>query len=228
MGSDARNSDLVNFGMALNIWGGIFPILELPCPPASKPKMEANFVGNIHFSWWQGDTNLYQVSLASFPDDHILYSSNTLTDNNFFVTDNFMDSLQLPEGRYNIRLRRVCNYMDSPYPQIIWSDWGEPRQFLYMHSTAGIDATDGQTPVLLLSPNPAKGTVTVEMDETQRDASLQTIQVVDMEGRVVLTQPWESTASQPLTLDISGLAAGVYLVRLNTPMGTTTRKLVVE
>ena len=189
--------------------------------------MGFNMSGRVDFRWKAGDTALYQLAFYTYPDDNLFFVTDTLVDTTFRLVDSIAPA-NMVDGRYHVRLRKACSYAGSPYGDVVWSDWGEPRQFLYMHSTAGIDATDGQSPVFLLSPNPAKGTVTVEMDETQRDASLQTIQVVDMEGRVVLTQPWEGAAAQPLTLDISGLAAGVYLVRLNTPLGTTTRKLVVE
>ena len=150
--------------------------------------------GRVDFLWRAGDTALYQLAFYSYPDSSLVFETDALSDTTFTLCDSIVPA-SMVDGSYMVRLRKACDYTASAFDTIVWSDWGEPRQFLYMHSTAGIDATDGQTPVFLLSPNPAKGTVTVEMGETQRDASLQTIQVVDMEGRVVLTQPWESAAS---------------------------------
>ena len=49
-----------------------------------------------------------------------------------------------------------------------------------------------------------------------------------MEGRVVLTRSLNHSVTQEHTLDISGLTPSVYLVRLSTPQGSATRKLVVE
>ena len=50
-----------------------------------------------------------------------------------------------------------------------------------------------------------------------------TLEVVDMQGRTLLTAP----ATQR-TLDVSRLTAGSYIVRLTTPDGTATRHLQVE
>lgn len=104
----------------------------------------------------------------------------------------------------------------------MWSEWSEPRAFIYMHRIEGIGEVE-EAVQFTLSPNPASGTVTVETTE-----GAEQVEIVDVEGRVVHTQSLGYPATQSLTLDISALPKDVYLVRLSTSQGVATRKLVVE
>jgi hypothetical protein len=205
----------------------ILPILELPCP-AAKPTVTESRQGLVRFNWWEGDTNLYQIAISSYPADSTLFVSDTLTDSTFIVNDSVMASLNLAEGRYYIHLRRACNYMDSPYHSLPWSKWGEGRMFYYAPEPEGITSVDEAAPVFALSPNPASQTVTVEVfgetsqgEETRQAASLQ---IVNLEGRIVAESRVEGEKTD---LDVSHLTAGVYLVRLHTPQGSATRKLTI-
>ena len=97
----------------------------------------------------------------------------------------------------------------------------------------GIGLPTADAPSFTLSPNPARGrdgtgatphgqvTVTLSRDVappcvvTLRDEQGRTLQRHTMEGRT-------------LALATGRLAAGLYLVTLDTPQGSSTQKLVVE
>ena len=213
--------------VAIHEFDYILPILELPCPPAAKPTVTESRQGLVRFNWWEGDTNLYQIAISSYPADSTLFVSDTLTDSTFIVNDSVMAALNLAEGRYYIHLRRACNYMDSPYHSLLWSEWGEGRMFYYASEPEGITSVDEAAPVFALSPNPASQTVTVEVfgvtsqGETRQAASLQ---IVNLEGRIVAESRIEGEKTD---LDVSHLSAGVYLVRLQTPQGSATRKMTI-
>lgn len=219
--------------VAIHEFDYILPILELPCPPAAKPTVTESRQGLVRFNWWEGDTNLYQIAISSYPADSTLFVSDTLTDSTFIVNDSVMAALNLAEGRYYIHLCRACNYMDSPYHSLLWSEWGEGRMFYYSPEREGITSVDEAAPVFALSPNPASQTVTVEVfgvtsqgetrqgEETRQAAYLQ---IVNLEGRIVAESRLEGEKTD---LDVSHLSAGVYLVRLQTPLGSATRKLTI-
>ena len=108
---------------------------------------------------------------------------------------------------------------------LIWGPWRGPVQFYlgsHQPGTQGIEDVDTPGPQFSLSPNPASGTVTVETAE-----GAEMVEIVDMAGCVVHSQATPHSAPQPLTLDISALPSGVYLVRLSTPQGSALRKLIV-
>ncbi len=213
-------------GYAFSTWGGIFPILSLPCPPASRPEIVESQQGSVRFAWWEGDTNLYRIAIHSYPDSTLLFLSDTLTDSTFHLTDSLMAHMGLPEGRYYIRLQRACNYMDSPFDTLLWSPWSYARMFYYAPAPVVIDNPDLHAPLFSLSPNPATNTVTVEcFGDTEGDKWLQ---ILDLEGREVYTQAFKQSRNQTITIDVSTLAPGVYLLRLHTPQGSASKKLIIH
>ena len=68
-------------------------------------------------------------------------------------------------------------------------------------------------------PNPANTTVSFQLVS----AGAVTMQLVDLQGRVVLQQ----TNPQPL-FDVSFLRQGLYVYRLTTAEGITTGKLLIQ
>jgi len=74
-----------------------------------------------------------------------------------------------------------------------------------------------------LTPNPARGEVTVRVAEPLTGI----LTVADASGREVLSREYKGEAT-PVTLDITALPSGVYFVTLRTEKYTATRKLVVE
>ena len=215
----------------MGTWGVFFPIIRpdsLICGKVVNFRMEEWETDHVRLAWETTrpfrdlHTGRFQIALGGLgprPD-----TTNILT---------FSDTTAVLQGLdsgvwYSTWVRAECCHCGCPMhgDTLIWGPWQGPVQF-YLGSrqpgTEGIETVETAVD-FTLKPNPARGTVTVEMGETQHA----TIEVVDMEGRVVLKQPLGHSASQPLTLDISSLAPGVYLVRLNTPEGFATRKLVVE
>ena len=71
-----------------------------------------------------------------------------------------------------------------------------------------------------LSPNPAK-----ERVEVVSSFGMSSIEVYDDGGRKVHEQ---KASGYKAVLDVRGWASGIYLLRVTTPMGTTTKKLLVR
>ena len=77
-----------------------------------------------------------------------------------------------------------------------------------------------------LFPNPTSGVVNVRYSGASASA---TIDVVDMGGRLVMSQRSAMATGQVLTLQGSeGLAPGAYTVRLRDANGVTNRRLTVQ
>ena len=83
-------------------------------------------------------------------------------------------------------------------------------------------ATTATNPIEL-HPNPASGEVIVTVD-----GELQSIVIYNAQGQPVGGWKIHSLAENSATLDVSALSAGPYLVRIATPAGTVTRKLLVQ
>ncbi len=74
-------------------------------------------------------------------------------------------------------------------------------------------------------PNPASDYTMVGLDfESEMNA---TVTLADLNGRVLRTETLQNVSRQDYRLDLGSLSAGTYLVRVATPEGTTTKKLMV-
>ena len=92
-------------------------------------------------------------------------------------------------------------------------------------SGVGIADAESVRPAFVLSPNPARGRVEVELAESAAHGVLLNVQ--DAAGRVVVRREL-ALGTRTLTLDVAELPAGTYFVTLVTKEGTATRRLVVE
>ena len=73
-----------------------------------------------------------------------------------------------------------------------------------------------------LRPNPARGTVQIQLPQSAAGGRLS---LCDLAGRELEVRTVGGTSVE---WDVSALAAGAYLVKLVTPQGTCTRRLLVE
>lgn len=79
---------------------------------------------------------------------------------------------------------------------------------------------------LSLYPNPNNGTFTVEMTlDTRDDVRLS---VLDSRGKLITSRRAENATNFEETFNLSELASGVYLLRVETSKGAVARRLVVQ
>jgi PKD repeat protein len=80
---------------------------------------------------------------------------------------------------------------------------------------------------LSVYPNPADELVNISFEAA--DPGLLNICITDITGKVVFTQDeYISSGGNKFSLDISGLAGGLYLIRLSSEQGVTGIRLVAE
>ena len=125
-----------------------------------------------------------------------------------------------PGTRYGVAMQALCEYLDQETP------WSEPEIF-YVADTSGggtgIATVDGVD--FAVSPNPVHGLVEVTLPQPLATEGI--LSMHDIGGREVC-QTVVPAGSQRVTLDTEGCAAGAYLLRLTTPQGIATRRLLVE
>jgi hypothetical protein len=89
-----------------------------------------------------------------------------------------------------------------------------------LSNTVGIDEVENN--VLSVSPNPASTMVSVSAAGIEGNV---TVQIVDMNGRVMMQQ---QGAAQNFRFDVSNLAQGAYFVRMTGENVNAVRKLIVK
>ncbi len=138
---------------------------------------------------------------------------------------------------YHVRLRKLCRYATPTYDTIVPSDWtevftiGNPTPPCDTTDTTIVDTTIVDTTGihlagslrLELQPNPASDMVELTMDAPDGGR----LTLTDLAGREVLQMAIPAPTTT-LHLDIHTLPAGAYLLKVSTPNGTATRRLLVQ
>ncbi len=83
------------------------------------------------------------------------------------------------------------------------------------------DITEKEINRMVLYPNPARESVTVMADE-----SLRSVSICNLLGQQVATM--ELQGEHSCTMATNGMAAGIYVVKINTGKGFSTRKLILK
>ena len=197
--------------------------------------VQIDTLGTIDWVQWLGDIAGSEAGydVAEAADGSYLitgFGYNALTENNdIFVVHADMAGEELQrwyyggsnvDYAYDIHSDVAGNYWVSGF-----SNAGDTTQFALIRGV--IDLTlpvvDQPTMHLDVYPNPASGTVTVAMNEVD----LATAYCYNLSGKKV--REW-SVAGPLQTIDLDGIASGVYLLRFRTASGWLpgAQRLVVE
>lgn len=90
-------------------------------------------------------------------------------------------------------------------------------------STEEVQLPNGSVSIF---PNPAKDYTTVDIDLT--DITSGTVQVLDMQGRIVQSIALNNVQQHRMNLVTKDLPSGQYSLRVQTELGVSTQKLVVQ
>ena len=183
----------------------LFVIVEPNCPNVTGLTGTMDSLGNVDISWDSLDDQTKWVVHFTGPG---VMETDTVTSCHKHYSGLY------PNQAYSVKVNAQC--YQSKYN--IWSGWGET---IWIGNTTGsIDeaAAFGFT----LKPNPAMGKATVSSEGYDGAA---TVSVTTVDGIEVLRH---DNTTLPLTLDLAGLASGVYMVRVGTARGTATKRLVVQ
>ncbi len=194
-------------GNSFHFWGGIFPIIERRCGVPRGLALAADSLS----AFWRSDTDaeLFQLSVCNGmtePDSGLLF---TTTD-----TSQALPAFH-PDSTYRLYLRKQCAFRQDS----VWSDWSAPL-VIASRTTEGIGEAENDRWTIDINPNPATKQVHVATN-----FSLTQIEAFDEQGRLVQTLP---ASGLKATLDVSSWPRGTYLLRIHTPLGTATKKLVIS
>ncbi len=133
-----------------------------------------------------------------------------------------------PDGAGNVYLTGSTNSLNLPttpgLPTNLPPGFHSGTGYIAKLSFAVISQLSSEqkaTDNLILSGNPVRGQFGLSLP----DQELQKATIYDLQGRVVLR---EVLAGNQATIDTKGIAAGAYILRLETSGGPKMRKLVIE
>jgi hypothetical protein len=220
-------------------WGPYFPIVH---PRCVSPRAWLTSDGNGQILAWevQEGAEDFEVSMGDYGSDPDSGDVTTLPSHYRYLPLRWLDN----DRHYSAWVRKGCRYTIGGNDTVVWSPWSSPVDFYGPESPAPPDDPDnpdnpddpdnpdnpgGDTVGIAESayghlfsvhPNPATNMVRVESGERK----VESIEVVDMLGRVVLRKQLPAPASS-LLIDTSPLPSGSYLLRLYTREGIVNKRL---
>ena len=198
-----------NYFSIMRTWGGIFPIIERRC---SVPRGLMLASDSLSASWRSDtDAELFQLAVCTDtvePDDGLLFTTS--------ATSQVLPPFHR-DSTYRLYLRKMCNFRQDS----VWSDWSMPL-VIAPRPSESIEEIRNSKFEIQISPNPATKQVQVTSN-----FNLTQINVYDEQGRLIKEFNIQHPSSI-INLDISALPAGTYLLRITTPAGPTTKKLLIQ
>ena len=214
---------------------GYCPILAPDTDLFTCPAVEGLAVtgGAVPTLTWNVDGEHYWYEVVTGPADTPLDSlwGDTVGGNT--------NSLELtghafvPGVRYQARVRAMCQFVKCPYlDTATWSVWSDPVYFTYSDTShtqpQGIHSPDKEQNLLFdIVPNPTDGRVTVTIDAALPDPAACRFTLLDAAGHEVLTATPQHD-SRTFTLSLQHLPSGSYFLRMSSPQGSSTRKVILQ
>jgi hypothetical protein len=118
-----------------------------------------------------------------------------------------------PNTTYTIRVQTICAGIGE-------SGWSEPLTV----TTLGVGIDDHLLNSINLFPNPANDIINVQC--TMNNVQVEALEVFDVYGKLINTVETVCTPSLQTQINVSGLAAGMYFVRVTTEEGVVTKSFV--
>jgi hypothetical protein len=199
----------------LRDWGGLFPIIQperVDCTTEAVAEVNVIETGDVVLTWeTASDSSRLSITPYDMPVDSGLVIE--LTDNSYTAT-----GLASGGALYAARLRTQCHHHCPAHADsLVWSDWGRATYFRI--GNQGV--LDAEPVKCSLTPNPAHGSATV-----QCEVEMTSVEVLTVKGERIMLR--DMAGEQTCTLDLGGLAKGIYIVQVTTAQGTAARKLAVE
>ena len=172
-----------------------------PCEiPTELHTTEVN-IDNITVTWTDNaGASQWELNLRELNDYWHEYYPNSTT---FQITGLEGDSY------YEVRVKAICEGNESE-----WSDT------ILVH-TSDVGVIEHLQSSISLYPNPANDVVNVQC--TMNNVQVKAVEVFDVYGKLINTV---NIVDNPIRVNVAGLAAGMYFVRVNTDEGTVTKSFV--
>lgn len=202
----------------------IFPIFDTgtfhhadiqdTCPPVRNLRTVNTGFDNATLIWNGPENAQFDVVLHKYgntdPDTALTTSLN-------FVTLTGLDSA----CHYSVTVRTLCS-------DTLFSRWSDTVTFYIPGDTATTVVNPPDTTLSLsladsytyIQPNPATDAVTIISS-----FSINSVELYKSDGTLLLSQPVNAISA---TIDIRGIPKGLYIIRITTPAGTSTKRLVVN
>lgn len=193
-------------------WGGLFPIIQNGCDGCPEV-FDVNYTkvgNNAAIVQWEADESHSHWQICYGPQGFIADTTQSVV---CMAPHRALTGLS-PTEHYDVYIRALCRCCGKE----MWSQWNGPYD-LYLPAI-GIDNARFGEESWSLTPNPSHSNATVRCD-----VGMMSVELLSVKGDIV--QHHDLKGDTVCTLDLAGIAKGVYVVVIATPLGSSSRRLVV-
>ena len=180
-----------------------------PCPTPSDLHVTDSSESTLAIAWTEnGDAEQWNIQYRA--------GSGEMSSAVSYATSYLITDLQ-PNTEYQIQVQSVCGITSSDWTPVVTGK---------TTSSDSIGIADYDR-YIRVYPNPAGDVINVEctMNNVQLGGELE---VVDVYGKVIAVVGANNYSPLRTRIDVSGLAAGVYFVRVDTEQGVVTKAFVKQ
>lgn len=165
----------------------------------------------------QNHNMLHRVNNDNVPNRSfmmIVFSSNCMPNSDFVICSCYPGTMYIKNSPLTFNKQAMLGIFPilTPPPAVDTTGHGG--------DTTAVDKVDGIGRYVSLSPNPAEDKVQV-----LSSFGLKQVEAYNAEGRLVYADEAHGLSK---TIDLTAWPRGIYLVRIVTPMGSTTKKLILR
>jgi Secretion system C-terminal sorting domain len=138
-----------------------------------------------------------------------------------------LDGIPEGNGRYSGLLGINGDLESEPYSSVGFGRNLVPVVRLNISTPVSTEETLDAYNIIEISPNPAdsKINLNIELTETQERVN---IRILDVNGRLLMDQPYENMKNESLEFDVSNYASGAYFLHFITNNGVRTERFIVQ
>ncbi len=188
-------------------WGADTVTFTTDICPDVEGLVISNITAHSADASWNATTGVSGYSVLWFMDD--AEQGNTTVTNPTYHLDNL--EAEMP---YRVLVKNICA------EGAMSEHWTSAEFNTLANGSEGIDDAGGNA--FVLHPNPASTAVTVSLIGFAGET---TVQIVDINGRIVSES---RTSGTELTVDLTSMASGAYIVRVTSSDATAVRRLIVR
>ncbi len=173
------------------------------------PTFDLSAYNDAHLTFW-----LFNAPLFSMQDYLSVWYRNSET-GGWNLLHEYNDAV-MEWTQYSINLTNLSDFYQISFRGDINGGRGICIDDIYLQEGLGIASTENKD--VFVYPNPVKDMVYVDFRGKNAEVS-----VIDYSGRIIINMQLTKEAN---SLDLSGVAAGLYLLKINTENGCFVRKIV--
>jgi hypothetical protein len=176
-----------------------------PCPAPTDLHVTDSSDNTLAIAWTEnGDAEEWNIQYRSTATGAM--SSGISNTTSYLITD-----LE-PNTEYQIQVQAICGTQNSDWSSVVTAQ-----------TTTGLPDYDQ---AFIIYPNPAKNVVIIQYVVNNEYFS-GGIQICDVYGKTIV-ETFHETSLPETHIDVSGLSAGMYFVRVMTEEGTVTKAFVKQ